>query len=65
MREVIDAVDGYKKTNPCRLVFKPSGIAYFNLVWNDEVLWDMLKGFIIALIAVFAILSLNFHSIRW
>ncbi|MBI5343799.1 MAG: MMPL family transporter [Deltaproteobacteria bacterium] len=65
MREVIDAVDGYKKTNPGRLVFKPSGIAYFNLVWNDEVLWDMLKGFIIALIAVFAILSLNFHSIRW
>jgi uncharacterized protein len=65
MREVIKAMDDYKKANPSPIELKPSGIAYFNLVWNDEVLWDMVKGFILALIAVFAILAYDFRSIKW
>lgn len=44
---------------------KPSGIAYFNLVWNHEVLWDMVKGFVLALIVVFGILAFAFRSIKW
>ena len=44
---------------------KPAGIAYFNLVWNDLVLWDIVKGFILALVAVFAILAFDFRSIKW
>lgn len=65
MRGVMNAIDEYRKTNPGGLELKPAGIAYFNLVWNDEVLWDMLKGFIIALAAVFVILALDFRSIKW
>jgi predicted RND superfamily exporter protein len=65
MRDVITAVDEYKKSNPIQMEFKPAGIAYFNLVWNDAVLWDMLRGFIVALIAVFVILVFNFRSIKW
>jgi len=65
MRDVIKAVDEYKKSNLIQMEFKPAGIAYFNLVWNDEVLSDMIKGFIIALIAVFIILIFNFHSVKW
>jgi predicted RND superfamily exporter protein len=65
MEEVIRAVDGYKKARPLPLELKPAGIAYFNLVWNDEVLWDMVKGFIAALIAVFVILMFNFRSFKW
>ncbi len=65
MRGVIRAVDEYKASNPGDLEFKPAGISYFNLVWNDEVLWDMLKGFIIALVVIFVILSFNFGSIKW
>ncbi|MEW6409554.1 MAG: MMPL family transporter [Nitrospirota bacterium] len=65
MRDVIKAVDEYKKAHPTPMEFKPSGIAYFNLVWNDEVLWDMVRGFIIALIAVFVILAFNFRSLKW
>ncbi|MDP2689642.1 MAG: MMPL family transporter, partial [Deltaproteobacteria bacterium] len=42
MRGVIRAAEEYKASNPGGLEFKPAGIAYFNLVWNDEVLWDML-----------------------
>ncbi|MBI4824551.1 MAG: MMPL family transporter [Nitrospirae bacterium] len=65
MRDVIKAVEEYKKSHPVIMEFKPSGIAYFNLVWNNAVLFDMLKGFIIALIVVFVILAFNFRSIKW
>ncbi len=65
MKSVIEAVDDYKKTNPTPMEMKPSGIAYFNLVWNHEVLWDMVKGFILALIAVFTILAFDFRSVKW
>ncbi|NJD56652.1 MAG: hypothetical protein FIA94_09650 [Nitrospirae bacterium] len=65
MQNVMSAMEEYKKTNPTPMEMKPAGIAYFNLVWNHEVLWDMVKGFILALIAVFAILAFDFRSVRW
>jgi predicted RND superfamily exporter protein len=65
MREVIKAMQEYKKVKSSPLELRPSGIAYFNLVWNDEVLWDMVKGFTLALIAVFAILAFDFRSVKW
>jgi predicted RND superfamily exporter protein/outer membrane lipoprotein-sorting protein len=65
MQDVISAVEDYKKTNPTPMDMKPAGIAYFNLVWNHEVLWDMVKGFIMALIVVFCILALDFRSFKW
>ncbi len=65
MKDVISAVDDYRKTNPTPMEMKPSGIAYFNLVWNHEVLWDMVKGFVLALIAVFTILAFDFRSVKW
>jgi predicted RND superfamily exporter protein len=34
-------------------------------VWNDVVLWDMLRGFIISMIVVFVILTFNFRSLKW
>ncbi len=65
MESVIKAVDEYKKANPIPLELKPAGIAYFNLVWNHEVLWDMVKGFVFALVVVFIILIINFRSFTW
>jgi predicted RND superfamily exporter protein len=65
MQKVINAVEEYKKTNHTPMEMKPDGNAYFNLVWNHEVLWDMVKGFILALIVVFAILAYDFRSIKW
>jgi predicted RND superfamily exporter protein len=64
MENVIKAVATYKSTHPFPMEFKPAGIAYFDLIWNGEVLKDMLKGFILALLAVFAILILNFRSFK-
>ena len=65
MESVIAAVNEYRKENPTPMEFKPAGIAYFNLVWNHEVLWDMVKGLMMALIVVFAILAYDFRSIKW
>ncbi len=65
MREVIKATEEYKTAHPASLELKPAGIAYFNLVWNDEVLWDMVKGFLLALVVVLAILALDFRSLKW
>ncbi|MBF0465097.1 MAG: MMPL family transporter [Nitrospirae bacterium] len=65
MRDVLNAVAEYKKKSTFPLELQPAGIAYFNLVWNNEVLWDMIKGFIFALVAVFIILIFNFRSVKW
>ena len=65
MRGVIAAMDEYAQAHPLPLELRPAGIAYFNLVWNDEVLWDMVKGFLAALVMVFVILVINFRSFKW
>lgn len=65
MRDVIKVVDEYKKNQSIPMEFKPAGIAYFNLIWNDEVLLDMVKGFGFGLIAVFIVLVFNFRSVKW
>jgi predicted RND superfamily exporter protein len=65
MRDVIKAVDEYKQAHPTPMEMKPAGIAYFNLVWNHEVLWDMVTGFTLALVVVFAILAYDFRSVKW
>ncbi|HLE66648.1 MAG TPA: MMPL family transporter, partial [Burkholderiales bacterium] len=65
MRRVIAAARDYHKTHVLPVAVKPAGIAYFNLVWNDAVLGDMVRGFTIALLVVFAILVFNFRSVKW
>lgn len=65
MRDVLAAMGEYRAGNPSPMELKPAGTAYFNLVWNEEVLWDMVKGFLAALVAVFVILVVNFRSYKW
>ena len=65
MRQVIQAADSYQKTHPLAATVKPAGIAYFNLVWNDEVLGDLVLGLSLALAVVFVILALDFRSAKW
>jgi hypothetical protein len=63
---VLARVDGYARNHrPPGLTVKPAGIAYFNHVWNDEVLKDMVKTFMVALVVVLAILALSFRSLGW
>ncbi|MFA6442179.1 MAG: MMPL family transporter [Sterolibacterium sp.] len=65
MRQVIAAAESYQKVNPLAVKAKPAGIAYFNLVWNDEVLGDLLLGFSLAIVVVLLILALDFRSLKW
>jgi predicted RND superfamily exporter protein len=65
MRRVVGAIDEYERLHPGPLRFRPAGPAYFNLVWNEEVLWDMVKGFGLSLVVVFVILAANFRSLLW
>ncbi len=44
---------------------KPAGIAYFNMVWNREVLVGMLEGFIASCVLVLFLLILDYRSLRW
>ncbi|MBI4715054.1 MAG: MMPL family transporter [Nitrospirae bacterium] len=66
MRDVIARVRDYTAAHPLPgTAFQPAGIAYFNLVWNDEVLDDMMRGFLLAMALVLAILIFNFRSLGW
>jgi hypothetical protein len=67
MREVIQRTQAYLRNHPFPdgAIVKPAGIAYFNLVWNDEVLWGMLDSFLVGLVLVLLILVLQFRSVPW
>jgi hypothetical protein len=39
MEQVIEAAQAYRAGHPLAVEVKPAGTAYFNLVWNHEVLW--------------------------
>jgi len=67
MDTVIDKTNAYVAANPAPsgIVFKPAGIAYFNKVWNDEVLGDMIRVFIVGVSIIFGVLILVFRSFKW
>lgn len=44
---------------------RAAGPAHFNLIWNQQVLKDMILGFAIALVVVFAVLAADFRSLKW
>ncbi len=67
MDDVLNEVNAYTSANPAPagIVFKPAGIAYFNKVWNDEVLGDMIRVFIVGVSIIFGVLILVFRSFKW
>jgi predicted RND superfamily exporter protein len=64
MRDVVATAQRVERALGGELRFEPAGIAHLNLVWNDDVLSDVLLGFVVALLAVFVVLGFNFRSIR-
>lgn len=65
-KALLEEAKAYIASHPVKSVeFKPAGIAYFNMVWNDEVLVGMLSGFILSSILVFFLLVLNYRSFKW
>ncbi len=67
MRGVIARTDAYLATHPLPggAAVRPAGIAYFNLVWSDEVLWGMLESFLAGLALVLILLVAQTRSLPW
>lgn len=67
MTDVIRRTDAYLADHPLpgRATVRPAGIAYFNLVWSDEVLWGMLKSFLAGLVLVLILLVAQTRSLLW
>jgi predicted RND superfamily exporter protein len=67
MAEVIRRAEAYRAAHPPpgRATIRPAGIAYFNLVWSDEVLWCMLKSFLAGLVLVLVLLVAQLRSLFW
>ncbi|MBI4457117.1 MAG: MMPL family transporter [Acidobacteria bacterium] len=65
-RTLVQDVQRYLAAHPVPGVeVRPAGIAYFNMVWNDEVLVGMLEGFIASSILVLFLLALAYRSWKW
>lgn len=64
MEDVIKRTEKYLASNPLpfKANVKPAGIAYFNLIWNNEVLWGMVESFLWGLVFVLILLIIQTRS---
>jgi predicted RND superfamily exporter protein len=67
MADVIQRAKNYLATHPLpnHATVRPAGVAYFNLVWSNEVLWGMLESFLWGLVLVFILLLIQTRSFLW
>ncbi len=67
MKEVSGRTEAYLAAHPLPAgsTVKPAGIAYFNLVWNHEVLWGMLTSFLAGVGLVLVLLIAQTRSLLW
>ena len=67
MKDVIARTEAYLagRPLPAGVTVKPAGIAYFNLVWNHEVLWGMLTSFLAGVALVLILLIVGTRSLLW
>ena len=67
MRDLIARTDAHLAAHPLPggPAVRPAGIAYFNLVWSDEVLWGMLESFLAGLVLVLILLVVQTRSLFW
>lgn len=67
MRDVSRRTQAYLAAHPLPgdAAVRPAGTAYFNLVWNDEVLLGMLASFSVGLSLVLVLLALQMRSLLW
>lgn len=65
--DLINRAKAYLAAHPLPegTTIRPAGIAYFNLVWSDEVLWGMVKSFFAGLVVVFLLAVALVRSVRW
>jgi predicted RND superfamily exporter protein len=63
---LLERTSAYLAVHPLPGVqLKPAGMAYFNMVWSDEVLVGMREGFIASCALVLVLLVAGYRSFRW
>jgi predicted RND superfamily exporter protein len=67
MADVLRRTEAYLAAHPLPggATIRPAGIAYFNLVWSNEVLWGMLESFLAGLVLVLILLVAQTRSLLW
>jgi len=67
MADVIRRTEAHLAAHPlpAGVTVRPAGIAYFNMVWSDEVLWGMLESFLAGLVLVLILLVAQTRSLLW
>lgn len=66
MREVKRSVDNFIKNNPlpAEATIKWSGLTYINMIWQNLMVWGMLKAVLGSFWVVFLLMAVEFRSIR-
>jgi len=67
MERVVRAADEYLKKNPppASLQARWAGLTYLNIVWQDKMVWGMLKSFLSSFVVVFIMMAVLFRSPLW
>lgn len=67
MERVVKAVDEYLEMNPAPVKLKAdwAGLTYLNIVWQDKMVWGMLKSFLSSFAVVFIMMTVLFRSPLW
>ena len=67
MADIIKRTEKYLSVHPLpsSATIHPAGIAYFNLIWNNEVLNGMMNSFIAGLVMVLILLMIQMRSFWW
>jgi len=67
MERIVKTADEYIKRNPPPLALKAkwAGLTYLNIVWQDKMVWGMLKSFLSSFVIVFILMTILFRSPIW
>jgi len=67
MEKVVKAVDEYLQKNPApaNLTHNWAGLTYINTVWQNKMVWGMLRSFMGSFIIVFIMMTILFRSPLW
>jgi hypothetical protein len=67
MADLLRRTEIYLQAHPLTggATLRPAGIAYFNLVWSDEVLWGMVRSFLAGLVLVLILVIIQLRSLLW
>lgn len=67
MERVVRAVKEYLEMTPPPVALKAdwAGLTYLNIVWQEKMVWGMLKSFLSSFVVVFIMMTVLFHSPLW